>query len=69
MSAMPGFDEQLEKYAHQGKFHDIVRLLEQKLPVIHSSQEISKLKSQLAEAHYQTRDFQKARSLAEELLE
>ncbi|MHA2497860.1 MAG: tetratricopeptide repeat protein, partial [Candidatus Hodarchaeales archaeon] len=65
---MSGFDEQLEKYAHQGKFHGVVRLLEQKIPTIHSSQENSELRLQLAEAHYQTREFQKSRSLAQELL-
>lgn len=66
---MSRFGEQLEKYAQQGKFHDMVKLLEQKLPTIHSSQENAELRLQLAEAYYQTREFLKSRSLAQELLE
>ncbi|MFQ5981090.1 MAG: tetratricopeptide repeat protein [Candidatus Heimdallarchaeota archaeon] len=69
MSKMSGFEEQFENYAHQGKFHDLVRVLEQKIASADSSNEKLNLQIQLAEAHYQAREFQKSRRIAQELLE
>lgn len=66
---MSGFEAQFEKYAHQGKFHELVRALEQKIANTDSSKETLNFKIQLAEAHYQTREFPKSRRLAEALLE
>ncbi|MHA2245812.1 MAG: tetratricopeptide repeat protein [Candidatus Hodarchaeales archaeon] len=65
---MNSFEEHVEGLSLRGRFHDLIRILEEKIPETNSQQEKLQLELQLAEAFYSIRDSKKAKKLVEEIL-
>jgi tetratricopeptide (TPR) repeat protein len=61
-------EKHIEKYTRQGRFNDLIDLLEKTIPNIPSKEYELQMKLQLAEAYYEIRDFKQAKELAEEIL-
>jgi tetratricopeptide (TPR) repeat protein len=61
-------EKHIEKYTLQGRFNDLIELIEKTIPNINSKEYELQLKLQLAEAYYAIRDFKQAKELADEIL-
>lgn len=62
------YDERIKILTRQGKFHDLVNLLEEEIHKVESQDEKLQLEYQLAEAYYSIRDFKNAKKIVERLL-
>ena len=68
LNKMSTFDKSIEKFIRQGRFHDLIKMLEEKILEAKSQDEKLRLEFQLAESYYTIRDFKNAKRLVEEIL-
>ncbi|MFX1517692.1 MAG: tetratricopeptide repeat protein, partial [Promethearchaeota archaeon] len=65
---MTTVNQRIVKFTRQGKFHDIVKMLNEEIPKVNKQEEKIQLEYQLAEAYYSLREFKKAKNLIDGIL-
>ncbi|MFX0013769.1 MAG: tetratricopeptide repeat protein [Promethearchaeota archaeon] len=65
---MTSIYERITEYSRQGRFYDLIKILEEELLRVETQEETLELKYQLAEAHYSVRDFNNSKKLIETIL-
>ncbi|UCG04318.1 MAG: tetratricopeptide repeat protein [Candidatus Heimdallarchaeota archaeon] len=68
MNKMTRVDERIIEFSRQGKFHEIVKMLNEEIPKVDSQKEKLRLEYQLAEAYYSIRKFEKGKKIVERIL-
>ncbi|UCG90610.1 MAG: tetratricopeptide repeat protein, partial [Candidatus Heimdallarchaeota archaeon] len=61
-------DEHIELLTRQGRFHDLINMLEEEIPNVESHEKKLQLEYHLAEAYYSIRDSKNAKKIVERLL-
>ena len=65
---MTTVNQRIIEFTRQGRFNDIVKMLNEEIPKADSQEERLQLEYQLAEAYYSLREFKKAKNLVERIL-
>jgi len=65
---MTTIHQRIIEFTRQGRYHDIVKMVNEEIPKVDSQEEKLQLEYQLAEAYYSLREFKKAKNLVESIL-